>query len=114
MDNMYMKERRVFLAHASLVCALACIDPVTVDVDSFGEIVYSRLKIFQTDSTGDATCIPLPIHFDFARALVVAERTVELRLQGFNVLAFRRWLPLASASSHPFKLLGHGKFCRGE
>lgn len=86
---------------ALLVCTLAGIDPVTVDVDGFREVVYRRLKIFQADSAGDATRIPLPVHFDFARPFVVAEGAVKLRLQGFDVLAFRRRLPLASASSHP-------------
>lgn len=105
-----MKERPIFLAPSSLVCALARVDPVAVDVNGFGKIVYSCLKIFQTDSTGDTTCIPLPVHFDFARALVVAERTVELRLQWFNVLALRRRLSLAPASSHPLKLLGTERF----
>lgn len=96
----YVHERRRGRWPTLLVGALAGIDPVTVDVNGFREVIYRCLKIFQADPTGDSTCIPLPIHFDFARPLVIAERAVELRLQGLDVLAFWRWLALAPASSH--------------
>lgn len=97
----YVQERRSrAAARPLLVGALAGIDPVAVDVNGFREVVYGCLKIFQTDPTSDSACISLPVHFDFTRSLVVAERAVELRLQGLDVLAFWRWLALAPASSH--------------
>lgn len=96
----YVHERRRGRWPTLLVGALAGIDPITVDVNGFREVVYGCLKIFQADPTGDSACIPLPVHFDFTRPLVIAERAVELRLQGLDVLAFWRRLALAPASSH--------------
>ena len=51
-----MTRRRKFVIHES-VCVLARVYPIVVHVDSLGEKIYGRLKVFQADSTCDSACV---------------------------------------------------------
>jgi len=70
----------------SLIGGLAGVDPFTVDIDWFRQVVDCRLEVLQTYATRNASRIAGSVHFHFTRLLVITKRTVELYVQRLNRL----------------------------
>lgn len=103
-----------------LVGGLAGVHPVIVHVYWFREEIYGCLEVLQTNATRypgrirtfvsakyklkiqsqKSRSIVHHLHFDLATLLVVAERTVELLVQGHDGLLLCWRLPLRFAASH--------------
>ncbi len=95
----------------SLICRLARVDPLVVDVDGLGEEVDGRLEVLHADGALDPPRVLRLLHLHLAGLLVVAERTVEHGVQGLDGLALGAGTALRLSATHDdevelFEVLG--------
>jgi hypothetical protein len=84
----------------SSIGIFTCINPITVDVYWFRQIVNGSLEVFKTYTTGYVSSVTTSVHFNIARLFMVTERTVEHAIKWFKNLSLWWWLSWLSSSTH--------------
>lgn len=80
--------------------AFAGVDPFGVDVDGLAEVVGVGLEVLQADAALNVGAISLAVHLHLARLFVIAERTIEERVQRLDRLLGRLGLSITFLLSH--------------